>query len=75
MKSFSRPSKHAIRHNLCASVRLCLRRVQVSALKPNGERVTMTIGFADMLSDEELRDPLSYHYEVRAAEPVGAQGW
>ncbi|KAG2444079.1 hypothetical protein HYH02_009021 [Chlamydomonas schloesseri] len=37
--------------------------VQVSALKPNGERVTMTIGFADMLSDEELRDPLSYHYE------------
>ncbi|KXZ43460.1 hypothetical protein GPECTOR_89g480 [Gonium pectorale] len=37
--------------------------VQVSALKPSGERVTMTIGFADMLADEELRDPLHYDYE------------
>ncbi|GLC37046.1 hypothetical protein PLESTB_001397400 [Pleodorina starrii] len=37
--------------------------VQVSALKPNGERITMTIGFADMLGDEQLRDPIQYHYE------------
>ncbi|GLI69558.1 hypothetical protein VaNZ11_014194 [Volvox africanus] len=37
--------------------------VQVSALKPNGERLTMTIGFADMLGEEQLRDPIEYHYE------------
>ncbi|EFJ42841.1 hypothetical protein VOLCADRAFT_96990 [Volvox carteri f. nagariensis] len=37
--------------------------VQVSALKPNGEKVTMTIGFAAMLADEQLRDPIQYHYE------------
>ncbi|PNH01930.1 hypothetical protein TSOC_012134, partial [Tetrabaena socialis] len=37
--------------------------VQVSALKPSGERVTMNMGFADMLADEQLRDPLQYDYE------------
>lgn len=28
---------------------------QVSALKPNGDRVTMNISFADMLADEQVR--------------------
>ncbi|GFR40605.1 hypothetical protein Agub_g1185 [Astrephomene gubernaculifera] len=37
--------------------------VQVSALKPSGERITMTIGFADMLGDEQRMDPLQYDYE------------
>ncbi|KAG2497586.1 hypothetical protein HYH03_004332 [Edaphochlamys debaryana] len=37
--------------------------VQVTAVKPNGEKVTMTMGFSEMLADEQLRDPLQYHYQ------------
>lgn len=49
--------------NAGAGVEAGQLELQVSALKPNGDRVTMNISFADMLADEQLRDPLHYHYE------------
>ncbi|MEW5303045.1 MAG: hypothetical protein WDW36_005776 [Sanguina aurantia] len=38
--------------------------MQVSAIKPSGKRITMSLGFNKIIEDYMLRDPDNYHYQA-----------